>query len=102
MEITIYRPGGTDIYGNPIDGVEVSTADVIVAPRADSEATSPGRSAVIVGYTIYLPPGSDLRPTDRVIIDDVAYEVDGQVGHWVNPFTGIDRGYQAALRRVDG
>lgn len=97
-------PGGTDQYGDPMPSTETRTTleDSFVAPRVSSEVTDAGRAGVIVGLTLFMPPGTDLVHSDQVDVDGVLYEVDGDAGDWTHPMTGWAAGVVAALRRVDG
>ena len=99
-------PLAADEYGTPSAerDWDSATSTVIhgcaVAPRSSSELTDPGRLAVIVGLTVYLPAGSVVSPQDRMLVRGDLYEVDGEAGVWVSPFTGWSPGVEVALRRV--
>lgn len=101
-------PGGVDEYGDPVPGVESRTTltGAFVAPRTDpgqdSEITNRGRAGVIVGLMLFAPYETDLVYTDRIEVDGVLYEIDGEPGKWRNPFSGWEAGIQAALRRAAG
>lgn len=108
--VTLVRPGPPtqDEYGNDVPGPSTETPlpGCGVAPRdgnssAGNEDTK-GRDQVIVGLTLYAPPGTDLRPTDRVRIGGVLYEVEGEAGAFRSPFTGSSGPVVAALERVTG
>lgn len=95
----------TDRYNNTVidwsSPASVDVAGCAVAPRASSEENA-GRTAVIVGLSLYAPAGTDILPTDRVVVRGVTYEVDGEPGEWVNPLTGARPGIEVALKRVTG
>lgn len=109
--VTIVRPGpptGRDEYGIEIPGPpeEIPVPGCGIAPR-DGNATAgnektQARDMVIVGLTLYAPAGTDLRPTDKVRVADVLYEVDGQAGAFTSPFTGSHGPVVAALERITG
>lgn len=112
---TIIRTGGYDDNGDPVpfeeesdDPAEVTVEGCAWAPRfADSaggsgEVHGRGREGVIVGLTFFAPVGTPLRHTDHVVIDGVPYEVEGEPGTWISPFSGTGFGVQAALRRAKG
>lgn len=93
----------TDDYGDETVGTDTETAydGCAVAPRYSSEDND-NRSAVIVGITVYFPPGADVLPTDRMSVRDQVYRVDGDPGRWINPFTNVERGLEVAGVRVSG
>lgn len=101
-------PGGVDEYGDPVAGSEdrITLTDAYVAPRNDpgqgSEIQLRGRAGVIVGLMLFAPYDTDLVYTDRIEVDGVLYEIEGEPGRWRNPFSGWEAGMQAALRRAAG
>ncbi len=95
----------TDRYGNEIPGPWVAAGSIdgcAVAPRSTSELSDGGRQGVIVGLTLFMPPGADIGPHDRVEVDGRMFEVEGDVGRWQSPLTGWAPGDQVALRKVEG
>lgn len=109
--VTIVRgtPGGRDEYGDTIAGTSerIDVTGCAVAPRSSErrtsdEGTERGRYGVIVGLSLYAPPGTVLRRTDQIEIDGVLYDVDGETGVWRNPYTTAVRGVEVALRRAEG
>jgi hypothetical protein len=98
------RPLGYDDNGDPIEG-EASRLTIdgcAVAPRSSSDITDRGRQGVIVGLSLFAPYGADITHGDRVEVDGVPYEVDGEAGSWKNPFTEWEAGVEVALRRAAG
>jgi hypothetical protein len=97
-------PGGVDEYGDPVAGTttETTLAGAYVAPRESDEITNRGRAGVIVGLTLFAPYDTDLRHNDRIKVDGVLYDIEGEPGRWRNPFTDWEAGIQAALRRTAG
>lgn len=99
-----------DRYGNRVrDWAAADETDIegcAVAPRqaggVAGEETSSGRQGVLVGMTVYTPPGADVVATDRMRVRGQLFEVDGEPSDWRNPFTTLARGVEVALRRVDG
>ncbi|MFB9485158.1 hypothetical protein ACFFSH_38185 [Streptomyces filamentosus] len=62
-----------------------------------------GRDTVIVGWTVYAPPGSDWRTTDQVRIRGELCEITGEPGDWGHSvFTGTPGPVQFAADRVTG
>lgn len=97
-------PGGVDEYGDPVAGTESRTTleGAFVAPRESTEIVNRGRAGVIVGLTLFAPYDTDLVYTDRVEVDGVLYDIEGEPGRWRNPFTDWEAGIQAALVRASG
>lgn len=95
-----------DIYGSEVrDWAGADAAPItgcVVAPRLDGEAHADGRQGVIVGFTVYAPPGTEVLPSDRLTIRGRDHEVDGEPGDWVDPWSGVSKGVELAARRVDG
>lgn len=104
--VTVLRAAATtDRYQNTVadwtDPVRTDVAGCMVAPRSSSEDND-GRTAMIVGLTVYLPAGTDLQPADRLEVRGVVYEVDGEPGDWRNPYTDTRAGLEVAVQRVTG
>ena len=109
--VIILRPGaptGRDEYGVETVGPpeEIPVPGCGIAPRdgngAGGNEQTQARDTVIIGLTLYAPAGTDLRPTDKVRVAGVLYEVDGQAGAFRSPFTGSAGPVVAALERVTG
>ncbi|MET8694688.1 hypothetical protein ABZV65_19345 [Streptomyces bauhiniae] len=82
----------------------------VVTPRAETPQVGgdqqQARDTVIVGWTVYAPPGHPrmpLRTTDKVVVRGERCEITGQPGDWGrSPFTGIHGPVQFAADRVTG
>lgn len=103
--VTLVRHGSPteDDYGNDVPGTATET-DIpgsVVAPRTSGEDVQ-GRDQVVVGLNVWVPAGTDVRPTDQFRVRGVLYEVDGEAGAWRSPFTAIASPIQVALSRVAG
>jgi hypothetical protein len=72
-----------------------------ISPRQSSEEDESGRRLVISGLTVYAPLGVSVGPHDRVVVDDVTYEVEGEPGVWAYRDPG-PAGIQFNLERSDG
>lgn len=84
-----------------------------LAPRSSSESLGQQRDTVTVGLTLYVPsPDADILPTDVIFLPDVPqvpppyrgtdWQVEGEPGAWISPFTGWAPGIEVALTRVTG
>jgi len=71
-------------------------------PGSSSEPRLPGQDRVVVEPTLYAAYDAPVIAQDRIIVQDVEYEVDGVARRWGNPFTGSHVGAVISLRRVDG
>lgn len=98
--------GGSDRYGNAVeDWADATETEVEVlgwAPRGDSEERADGRQGGVDTGVLYVPSGTDVTTTDRVLFRGVTYRVDGTPTDWRNPYTGSTPGLEVNLRRVDG
>ena len=98
----------TDYYGNESEqldwanAVETVLEPCGVAPRYSSEPVDPNRSPVIIGLTVFLPSGATVSARDRLRVRGDLWEVEGEPGTWISPFTGWYPGVEVALRRVNG
>lgn len=110
VTITITRGGALDQYGDSNLGSESLTIkNCAVAPQGSTstsfEVEDRGRDGAAIGFTIYAPPGADIRHTDRhVEIAGIAgvFRVEGEPGPWHSPYTGLDRGIVADVVRGEG
>lgn len=108
--VTIVRPGAPtqDAYGNDVPGAptEISVPGCGIAPQdgngAGGNELVQARDTVIAGLVLYAPAGTDLRPTDKVRVAGVLYEVIGQPGGFRSPFTGSTGPVVASLQLVTG
>jgi hypothetical protein len=104
--VGVIRPtSGADRYGNTAltygDAPTHTIRRCAFDPGGTSEVAD-GRLAVITEPTLYLPPGADLRSTDRVLVRGRMFEVTGTPAVWTNPYDGQTRGVVAPLREVSG
>lgn len=73
-----------------------------LAPRVEDELLARGRQGVVVGWTAYLPFGSDVTHEDRVETPYGVCDVNGDPGNWESPYTGRKPGMTVTLDRVEG
>jgi len=71
---------GTDWTTTP--PTEVPVDNVLCEPRPSSEPVQDARNAVTSGYTLYLPTGTAITPTNRVRVRGLDYDVLGEASDW--------------------
>ena len=106
LTVTVRRftAGEPDAHGDET-GVWADLAELrgcAFDPGSSSEPRLPGQDRVVVEPTLYAAHDAPVVPQDRIIVQDVEYEVDGVARRWGNPFTGSSVGAVISLRRVDG
>lgn len=101
---TILRAGSTtDGYGDPVvdwTSPELTDVPAWLQQTSSSEPREAGRDAIVSGFRCYFAPDADVRARDRVTIDSLTYEVDGDPYRVVG-LRGASH-LQALLRRVEG
>lgn len=91
---------GVDSDGNDVYGITPTTlTKVPVWPRNASELVQ-GEDMLITGLSALLPPGTSVTGIDSVTVYGKNYEVDGEPGHYRNPFTNLDPGVLLNLTRI--
>lgn len=97
------RGGTIDKYGDRTGTItRTYLAGCAVAPRSSEALDSEGRHGALIGLTLYGPYGTDLKHTDRVEVDGVVYEIDGEPGQWKSPLSAWEAGFEVALKRAVG
>lgn len=100
--VTVTRPGAETRYGDPTPGTMHTVHGCVFAPRESAELHEQ-RNTVIVGVTMSAPAGSDIRATDEIVrAGGTRYQVEGEPGGGMSPFTGRAARVRVALRRVSG
>lgn len=96
--VTVIRPPGRDAFGDPLpgDATEFDVPGCLFAPGPSQEL---GFAAATVDTdgTVYAPPDTDVRPTDRIRIRGAVYSVVGDPQNW-----GRSAGVVIPVRRVTG
>lgn len=93
---------GRDGDGNAVyQNVPTAVLNCPVWPRTSSELVQ-GQDTVIIGLTAILPPGTDASAIDAVMVGADKYEIDGQPGAYVSPFTNMNPGIEVQLTKVGG
>ncbi len=111
--VTVERdsPGGLDQYGDPVEDDEYSPLLIAVegcsvAPRLAVDPGGRAREGVVVGVTLYCPPGADIARTDRIVLSDGphagTYTIDGDTADWRSGLSGWDAGLAVPLTRAEG
>lgn len=72
------------------------TTLVPAEPRPSAEPVQNARNAVTDGWTIYLPAGSDVVPSDRLRVRGADYSVLGEPADW------LGAGIVVQCERVEG
>lgn len=103
--VTVLRAGLVDDgYGNQVpdwsDPVRAEVTGCRLQPMPVEDYVL-DREAVTTRWRLFAPEGTDLRATDRVEHDGVAYQVEGDPERWPSP-TGRLAHVEALLRRTEG
>lgn len=95
--------GAYDGQGNPVVGADstFTIEGVAVAPAGSEEDPQNLGLWVVTGYTLLMPYGTVLKPTDRLTIRGVdGWQVVGETGSWRNPFNGLTPGSVVSVKRA--
>lgn len=101
--LRVYTPSAKDKYGDAVESwsAPIDLAVYSVAPRSSDEPEE-GRNAVVSGVSLHAPPGTPVGPLDRVVIDGVEYEVEGEIADWTRGPFGFASGVVIDLKRTEG
>lgn len=104
--VTIKRPASTtNRYGssqtNWASTTDTTVSGCLFAPQSTSEDND-GRTATIVGARLFMPAGTDVESSDRIVIRTETYEVDGDPHVWTDPTGSGVSGVEVPLRKVEG
>ena len=84
--VTRIRPGVKTQRGSQIPDWENATELVITGCSVQPAGTSLSQDGRVLGvsdgYTVYLPPGADVKAGDRIVYDGDTYEIDGDPRKW--------------------
>lgn len=104
---TVRRAGGRDSWGDDKPSAMHTIEGCVRWPRDSSESTDRS-DVVLAGWTIVVPPGSDILATDEVQMPDVDgwWQVEGDPAAasspYASPLTGWNPGVPVALTRTRG
>lgn len=82
--VTIIGVSGFDQYGDPTDPTtsDITVNHCLVVPRTSTEPGVQARNGVVIGLMVYMPAGTPINAHNRLRINGVVYEVEGEPGHW--------------------
>lgn len=100
--VTVIRPPGNDPFGDPLPGdpAETEVSGAFMQPGATTERTD-DRDTVDSAWTCFLPPGTDIRATDRLRWRSAVYEVDGDPQPF-DDLRGTTHHLEVRLRHITG
>lgn len=103
-DVTVVRPASTtNRYHNAVadwDNATETATKGWIAQSSSSEPTSAGRDPEVTFWHLYLPVGTDIVAADRVVVDDVTYEVVGPPNRAHTPLA--EHHVEATVRLVAG
>lgn len=96
-----------DAHGNPVDSWAAESAGVAIPgcafnPGTSVESAEGNRNSVTTTPELYCPRNAPITAKGRVLVRGELYEVDGNPGRYVNPFTGWAPPLVVKLRQVSG
>lgn len=105
--VTVVRAGLVDDgYGNEVSDWANATSTpyegCAVAQGTRGSEVLADRNAVLSDLVVFMPPGADVAPTDRLEVRGREYEVVGEPFGWTSPFTGTAFGVVVYCNRVEG
>lgn len=95
---TVTDPYSGEAVSSDWDNATESDLDTLAPaePRPSNEPVQNARNAVVDGWTIYLPRGSDVTSRDRLRVRDVDYSILGEPADW------LGAGVIVQCERVEG
>ncbi len=112
--VTVLRAGSrVDGYGKTRPGTDwaASTSTVVTGCSVQPASAASGVGTTehvtslgdlrVTGLRLFAPAGSDITARDRVVIDGLAYDVDGEIGVFHDAVGRADH-IEAFLRRTEG
>lgn len=101
VTITSRAPSSdTDAYGNTVDA-ETTTVTVGEVQQQQRDESPDGLVAETT-WLLIVPAGTNVDTGDEVIVDDLAFEVQGPPWEVRSPRTGTVHHIEATLRRTGG
>lgn len=102
--VTIQRRSatGTDDYGNEVPGTTSSVTTVGYVEQAVAEEITVDRETYVTDWRVFLPAGTAIDGSDRVVHGAKVFEVVGSPHEVWNPRTQIIHHIEARAREVTG
>ena len=99
-----YQAGAEDAYGNATSEWRewALLKGCAFDPGSSSEPRLAGQERVVVEPTLYAAYDAPVEAQDRLIVQDLTYEVEGVARRWENPYSGRKLGCVVTLRLVTG
>lgn len=72
-----------------------------VAPREQDEGLADAWPPIRSGRVVYAPYDSEIHAGDRLVINEVTYDVDDEPAQWRNPYTGREPGLVVLTYNLD-
>ena len=105
QEVTILRPGTTTSRGSTV--YDWSSPQSWMVDNCSVQPASTGLSqdgrvlGISEGFTVYLPPGTDVEAGDRVVFEGETYTIIGKPKTWKSA-TGRASHIQLSIERWSG
>jgi hypothetical protein len=98
------RGGNTVKDWSPGAVTRLTVDEVNVQPNTQTEATDPGRTAVVTGWRVQSAPGTspDVTAADRIEWRGMTCEVQGEVAQWPDPLDGSVHHVEFTMTRATG
>jgi hypothetical protein len=97
----------TDPYSNEDapdwdNATSVTVEGVAVEPRPSGEPLQDARNQVVSGFTLYLPAGTAIDASSRVVVRGNTYSVLGEPAEWRSPLADWQPGLVVQVERSRG
>lgn len=105
VQVHTYQASALDPHGNLVDLWDEDGTEVAVygwAPPSPDTETLGGREAITRGLDLFVPPGVEVGPQDRITVDGVRYDVVGHTEDFTHGPFGWRPGNRINLTRADG
>ena len=103
--VTVIRPGTKTSRGSVIPDWDNATETVVRNCSVQPSTTGLSQDGRVLGindgYTVYMPPSTDVLAGDRIGFDGKVYTIMGEPKTWVSP-TGRTSHIQLSIQRWHG
>lgn len=102
--VTIQRRGvtGTDAHGSPTTGTTSTTTTTGHLHQVESDETVGPQDTGRADFMLFLPAGTSIDHTDRVVIGSTTYQVVGMPASRTRATTGVEHHVEVRVREVSG